>query len=287
MVSSIFEPRRSRTGSPSRSAPVRISGPLVSNNTAQMRPVLAHAERRFSSVSRWYSCVPCEKLKRATDMPACSRFSRSSTDRDEGPSVQMMWVFLGARRHIGGSITDWRSEVSTVGVLMSMVNSGEFGPGKAAGSHRSRSLPLLSTRAAVAARRETAWGNPEDSGARRLLRAKSGRRRVAFARAACAEGGASAPPRAAKACASIPRGRERSRDRTRPRCRARAGLKRQPHGLSPSDAESSRTSYFAGFGAIIHGFPRLDALFSRTPKRDLARRELFPRFGELAKRVRR
>jgi hypothetical protein len=56
------------------------------------------------------------------------------------------------------------------------------------------------------------------------------------------------------------------------------------HGLSPSDAESSRTSYFAGFGAIIHGFPRLDALFSRTPKRDLARRELFPRFGELAKR---
>ena len=241
-----------------------------------MRPVLAHAALKFSSVSRWYSCVPCEKLKRATDMPACSRFSRSSTDRDDGPSVHMMWVFLGARRHIGGSITDARSEVSTVGVLMSMVNSGEFGPGKAAGSHRSKSLLLLSTRAAVAARRETAWGNPEDSGARRLLRAKSGRRRVAFARAACAEGGASAPPRAAKACASIPRGRERSPDRTRPR--AQAGLKRQLLGLPHPTRKASRTSYFAGFGAIIHGFPRLDALFSRNPKRDLARRELFPRF---------
>ena len=184
-----------------------------------------------------------------------------------GASVRMMCVFLGARRHIGGSITDAKSEVSTVGVLMSMVNSGELGPGSGAGS------PARVFAAAQHARRGRGapgltWESG-DSGARRLLRAKSGR-----------DGSPSFAPPAPRAAqprlrerrerARSYRGREPSPVRTRRRCRARW-----------CEAAASWTSIRRGEPHIsrdsIPFSETRDWMHCRlgTPDEDLARRDAF------------
>lgn len=51
------------------------------------------ASFKLLSVSWWYSCVPCEKLNRATFIPALSNFSSIGTDLDAGPIVQTIFVF--------------------------------------------------------------------------------------------------------------------------------------------------------------------------------------------------
>lgn len=61
--------------------------------TAQRIWVLCMAWRKLLSVSWWYSCVPCEKLNRATFIPALSNFSSIGTDLDAGPIVHTIFVF--------------------------------------------------------------------------------------------------------------------------------------------------------------------------------------------------
>lgn len=65
---------------------------LVSSMTAQRIPVFSMAALRLSRVSWWYSWDPCEKLKRATFMPARRSFSTIGTERDAGPSVHTIFV---------------------------------------------------------------------------------------------------------------------------------------------------------------------------------------------------
>jgi hypothetical protein len=77
----------------------RSSRTLVSSMTAQIMPVRSIALRRLSRVSWWYSWEPCEKLNRATHMPARSRRVHISTEREAGPRVQTILV-LGRRHHI-------------------------------------------------------------------------------------------------------------------------------------------------------------------------------------------
>ncbi|RRT79047.1 hypothetical protein B296_00026099 [Ensete ventricosum] len=71
--------------------------------TAHKIWVLCMATLRLSSVSWWYSCVPCEKLNLATFMPALSSFSSIGTDLDAGPSVHTIFVF-GTRPSLGSSL---------------------------------------------------------------------------------------------------------------------------------------------------------------------------------------
>lgn len=66
---------------------------LVSSMTAQRIPVLSIAWWRLSRVSWWYSWDPCEKLNRATFIPALRSFSTIGTDLEAGPRVQTIFVF--------------------------------------------------------------------------------------------------------------------------------------------------------------------------------------------------
>jgi hypothetical protein len=103
VVNTSFWSFSSATGSPFSSMPVRISGPFVSSSTAQKMPVLSHAARSASSVSWWYSWLPCEKLNRATRMPARSiplqdvHGARHRTERadDVGLLLGQLHVLVG------------------------------------------------------------------------------------------------------------------------------------------------------------------------------------------------
>lgn len=75
---------------------------LVSSITAHKIWVFCMAIRRLFNVSWWYSWVPCEKLNRATFIPALSSFSHISTEREAGPSVHTIFVF-GTRPSLGRS----------------------------------------------------------------------------------------------------------------------------------------------------------------------------------------
>ena len=82
-------PARASSTPPRSNAPSRIFGPCRSASTPTARPRgvggRAHARDRRAACS---SCVPCEKLRRATSMPA-SISSRIASGVDvAGPSVQ-------------------------------------------------------------------------------------------------------------------------------------------------------------------------------------------------------
>ncbi len=66
---------------------------FVSKRMPHMIWVLYMATLRFSRVPWWYSYVPCEKLKRATFIPALSNFSSIGISLDFGPKVHMIFVF--------------------------------------------------------------------------------------------------------------------------------------------------------------------------------------------------
>ena len=54
-------PRLSSTGSPSRSMPVRISGPFVSNSTPHVLSTFAHAARKFTDTAKFdLRCLVCQ-----------------------------------------------------------------------------------------------------------------------------------------------------------------------------------------------------------------------------------
>lgn len=75
---------------------------FVSSMTAHKICVFCIAIFKFSRVSWWYSCVPCEKLNLATFIPARRSFSSIGTDREAGPSVHTIFVF-GIRPSFGSS----------------------------------------------------------------------------------------------------------------------------------------------------------------------------------------
>ena len=56
------------------------------------RPKRASAPRIRRITSACSAWVPCEKLSRATSMPAATRRSSISTLEDEGPIVQTIFV---------------------------------------------------------------------------------------------------------------------------------------------------------------------------------------------------
>ena len=79
---------------PSSNTPVRISGPLVSNNNATGLP---HLERIFFTRSIRTFCsswLPWEKLNLATFMPDSIIFSNISSLSVAGPMVHIIFVFL-------------------------------------------------------------------------------------------------------------------------------------------------------------------------------------------------
>mmetsp|Transcript_21200 Transcript_21200/g.41138 ORF Transcript_21200/g.41138 Transcript_21200/m.41138 type:complete len:288 (-) Transcript_21200:102-965(-) len=83
-----FNSYSSEPSSFSVNVPVRISGPFVSSARAIILPTLEAASRTLSMSFFWYSCDPCEKLKRATSSPASISFSIIFTSCEPGPKVQ-------------------------------------------------------------------------------------------------------------------------------------------------------------------------------------------------------
>merc|ERR1719424_1051968 len=80
---------------PAAKKPVRISGPLVSNNMEiGLSGRNLSASRILTTVSPCDLWSPCEKLSRATFIPESMSLQRFSTDQQEGPMVQMILHFL-------------------------------------------------------------------------------------------------------------------------------------------------------------------------------------------------
>lgn len=92
----IPSPRTARVGPPAHRAAALPASPALRN---WGDPGLIAPGCR----TLWYSCEPCEKLKRATFMPARSSSSMTSTLRDAGPSVQTTWRHRRSRRQTGGA----------------------------------------------------------------------------------------------------------------------------------------------------------------------------------------
>ena len=78
---------------PSSNIPVRISGPFVSKSIATGFPHFSRIALRRSIRSFCSSWLPCEKLKRATFMPPCINFSKTSSESVAGPIVHIIFVF--------------------------------------------------------------------------------------------------------------------------------------------------------------------------------------------------
>ena len=93
-VSTIRLPAASSTGRPPARRPVRISGPRVSSSMAQGESSSPRTLRKRSMRARCSSCDPCEKLKRATSMPAPIRARSDASSSTDGPSVQTIFVRL-------------------------------------------------------------------------------------------------------------------------------------------------------------------------------------------------
>src|SRR5215217_1237027 len=81
-----------RSAMPSRSGPIRILGPGRSCSTATWRPTLPAALRMRSIVSACSRRVPCEKLSRATSIPASIIRTSVSGSREAGPMVATIFV---------------------------------------------------------------------------------------------------------------------------------------------------------------------------------------------------
>src|SRR5256886_6406962 len=111
-------PRTGRWKVPA-TGPVRILGPCRSPSSATGRPTASAASRTLAAASRCASASPCEKLRRATSMPAWIIALSVCGDELDGPMVQTMrvrrtWVTKapphswggGAKRRRGGPIAD-------------------------------------------------------------------------------------------------------------------------------------------------------------------------------------
>ena len=99
-------PSTSRIVAPSRISagppwPVRIFGPCRSCTTAIDFPRARAASRTMVRRRAWSSCVPCEKLSRATSIPASIRSPIALTSSVAGPNVQ---TILAWRRLMSGGI---------------------------------------------------------------------------------------------------------------------------------------------------------------------------------------
>ena len=84
-------PVRSSTGPPLASGPVRIFGPCRSARIAIGFWCLIDAARSVEMFFACSSCVPCEKLSRATSIPASSKRSIILGKRLAGPMVQTIF----------------------------------------------------------------------------------------------------------------------------------------------------------------------------------------------------
>ena len=80
-------------GSWSFSIAVLTSGPLVSRSTAQLDFFSAQTLRKRSSTPWWASWSPCEKLKRATDIPSSISSLMVCSSQHLGPMVHTILVF--------------------------------------------------------------------------------------------------------------------------------------------------------------------------------------------------
>ena len=74
------------------------SGPRATQQTQTLRT--------RSSTAWWPAWSPCEKLKRATFMPASMSDARPSSDQHEGPSVQKILTFGSRRVGCAGAAVD-------------------------------------------------------------------------------------------------------------------------------------------------------------------------------------
>ncbi len=77
---------------PFSNLPRRIFGPWMSWRMATGTPTFFAARRMRFTRRRCWSCVPCEKLSRATFMPARMSSSMISAESEDGPSVQMIFA---------------------------------------------------------------------------------------------------------------------------------------------------------------------------------------------------
>src|SRR5712664_4031675 len=84
-------PVRSSTGPPPANGPVRIFGPWRSARIAIGFWCLMAAARSIEMLFACSSCVPCEKLSRATSIPASSKRSIIRGERLAGPMVQTIF----------------------------------------------------------------------------------------------------------------------------------------------------------------------------------------------------
>ena len=84
--------RSTRAPPPAPNVPSRIFGPCKSCRIATGRPQRASPSRMRRTTSACSSCVPWEKLRRATSRPAATRRSSSSVLLLAGPIVQTILV---------------------------------------------------------------------------------------------------------------------------------------------------------------------------------------------------
>lgn len=99
MISSVVSvnksPRFNSIG-PSGNCPIRIFGPGRSAIIATRLSTAAAALRRFPMTVSCQAKSPCDKLSRATFIPAWSICRRTSGDSDAVPIVHTSFVLLGA-----------------------------------------------------------------------------------------------------------------------------------------------------------------------------------------------
>src|SRR5688500_1414381 len=83
-------------------SPMRIRGPWRSPSIATGRPTSLAMTRTALMTSACCSCVPCEKLMRATFIPAVMSARKTAGDDDAGPIVQTILVRAIWREMLGG-----------------------------------------------------------------------------------------------------------------------------------------------------------------------------------------
>ncbi len=117
----------SRCTALSRKRPRRSLGPCRSWRIATGRPQRASPSRMRWISSACPACVPCEKLSRATSMPAATSWSSASREALDGPSVQTMRVRRASRsgRVSAGGLGDSAGRPPVTGVSWFERNADE------------------------------------------------------------------------------------------------------------------------------------------------------------------
>ena len=146
---------------------MRIFGPQRSCSAATDLCSSSDACRSRARRSPCSSCVPCEKLKRATSIPASMRPRRPSSESHAGPSVQTSFGASERRHGLGGGHSYLKDRMSLTrdSRRSARPRSGHTACGSSNRPGRSGRPPTCTTSTAIAARGEGTRATAFDGGA--------------------------------------------------------------------------------------------------------------------------